>query len=395
MKIVIVGSGGREHAMGWAFYREGYDVYYVPGNPGTARHGTNIAQIPDEEDILVIPGSETYIAGGIADGKDNVFAPDSRGARLESSKIWAKEFMKKHGIPTAPFIVVNTPKELKTALKSFSPPYVIKADGLAGGKGVIIEDDFEKAVEKGSMLIEGTFLKGVKGPVVVEEYLPGIELSAMAVASGEHFALFPFTRDYKRAYDGGKGPNTGGMGAVGPINVDKGIVDQIEDIYRLTLDGLKSEGISYKGFLYIGLMIKDDKVYVLEYNVRMGDPETEVIVMMNPSGFVSSVLSAYRGESIQPIVPKCFAVDVVIASEGYPLSPRKGQVIEKEPTGFAFYAGVKEESGKLVVSGGRVFHCMGTGMTPEEARTSAYRCAESVSFPGAFFRRDIGELIER
>ena len=394
MKVAILGSGGREHAIGWAFHRRGHDVYYVTGNGGTSMHGTNVEEIPTDVH-LIIPGSEKYIAQGIADGDDRVFAPTSEGARLEASKVWAKKFMKKYHIPTAPFEVAHSGEELKEVLKHFVPPFVIKADGLAGGKGVIIEKGYDEAVLKGSVLIEGRLLPGVSGPVVVEQYLGGTELSAIAIVAGDDYVLLPFVRDYKRAYDGGKGPNTGGMGAVGPIEINNDTLKGIHDIFRKTLTGLKEEGIYYRGFLYVGLMISNGVPYVLEYNVRLGDPETEVIVAMSPDAFVEAILSAYEGMPIRDVHPQCFATDVVIASEGYPLSPRKGQIIEKEPTGLVFYGGVKREGGNLVVSGGRVFHCIGRGKTGSDATLEACTCAESVSFAGAFFRRDIGKVIKR
>lgn len=397
MKIVVVGSGGREHAIGWAFYREGVDVIYVKGNGGTLMHGVNMEEIPwHQKDILVIPGSETYIASGIADGRKNVFSPDSKGALLETSKAWAKGFMVNHGIPTAEFQIVDEPTYLETALSRFEPPYVIKADGLAGGKGVIITNNKKEALVKGRKLMEGELLEGVKGPVVVEKYLTGTEISAMAIVSGEEYVLLPFIRDYKRLNDGGIGPNTGGMGAVGPISISSEIVTGIKDIYNKTLQGLMKKGIVYKGFLYLGLMIGTDGIYVLEYNVRLGDPETEVLVKMNSRAFVENIINAVEGKKLQDVLPQCFAADVVVASKGYPFSPKKGIPIRKEPKGFAFYGGVsRDKGGRMIVTGGRVFHCMGTGMKYSDAIKEAYQCASTVEFEGAFFRKDIGKVIER
>ncbi|WP_448378113.1 phosphoribosylamine--glycine ligase [Fervidobacterium sp.] len=403
-RVLILGSGGREHAIGWAFKNAGCEVSFYPGNAGTKLVGKNLSINEAElfagniltEFDLVIPGSEDFLVKGIADGRTNVFGPDSAGAKLEGSKCFAKLFMEKYNIPTAKFQIARNKVQLVDALKSFTPPYVIKADGLAQGKGVIIEDNFSNAIENGSKLMDGTLIPGVSGPVVVDEFLKGWELSAIAIVNGRKFALLPFTRDYKRAFTGNKGPNTGGMGAYGPVEINQKLVEKIRTIFEKTLFGLEKEGIYYKGFLYVGLMIVEDEPYVLEYNVRLGDPETEVIVAMEPEKFVENVLKAFKNDDFEEYRASKFAVDVVVASEGYPENPRKGQkiVIEnidniENEGNILFFAGVKEQNGELVVSGGRVLHSVGIDNELEKAREKAYENIQNIHFEGLFYREDI------
>ncbi|PLV56271.1 phosphoribosylamine--glycine ligase [Thermotoga sp. SG1] len=395
MRVHVLGSGGREHAIGWAFSRQDYEVHFYPGNAGTKRDGTNhpyegektIRSIPDED--IIIPGSEEYLVEGVANWSSNVFGPVKEVAKLEGSKVFAKRFMEKYSIRTARFEVAETPEELKEKIKKFSPPYVIKADGLARGKGVLILDSEEEAIEKGSKLITGELIKGVKGPVVIDEYLEGEELSAMAIVNGRDFVILPFVRDYKRLLDNDRGPNTGGMGSWGPVNVPQETISKIEELFDKTLWGVEKEGYTYRGFLYLGLMLHNGEPYILEYNVRLGDPETEVIVVLNPEAFVNAVLEGYKGGKMEAIKPNGFAVDVVLASRGYPDNPEKGKEITLPEDGLIFFAGVAEKDGKLITAGGRVLHCMGTGVTREEARRKAYELAEKVQFEGKTYRRDI------
>lgn len=395
-RICILGSGGREYAIGWAFKKFGFDVYFYPGNAGTKNIGKNI-QINNFDELsnfdMVIPGSEEFLVKGIADGKANVFGPDSKGARLEGSKCFAKTFMKKHGILTANFQIATDEISLYDALKAFKPPYVIKADGLAQGKGVVICDTFDEAMDIGQKLIKGQLIPNVKGPVVVDEFLKGWELSAIAIVNGTDFALLPFTRDYKRAFTNNEGPNTGGMGAFGPVEIDSKLKEKIKNLFSKTLNSLKEDGIYYRGFLYIGLMIVNDEPYVLEYNVRLGDPETEVIVAMDPGKFVENILKAFNNERFEEYTPNNYSVDVVLASQGYPENPMKGQEIYIEhdecEDWMIFYAGVTEKDGKLLVNGGRVLHSIGIGKTLSQAREKAYRNIEKVKFEGMFYRNDI------
>ncbi|PLV59965.1 phosphoribosylamine--glycine ligase [Thermotoga sp. KOL6] len=395
MRVHVLGSGGREHAIGWAFSQQGYEVHFYPGNAGTKRDGVNhpyegektIKSIPEED--LILPGSEEFLVEGVANWKSNVFGPIKEVARLEGSKVYAKFFMKKYGIRTARFEIAETPEELREKIKKFSSPYVVKADGLARGKGVLILETEEEAVEKGSKLIEGSLIKGVSGPVVLDEYIPGEELSAMAIVNGRNFVLLPFVRDYKRLLTGNKGPNTGGMGSWGPVDISPDTVSKIEELFDKTLWGVEKEGYIYRGFLYLGLMLYNGDPYILEYNVRLGDPETEVIVTLNPEAFVNTVLEGYRGGRMEAISPKGFAVDVVLASRGYPDAPEKGKEITLPEEGLIFFAGVSEKDGKLVTAGGRVLHCMGTGSTKEEARKDAYELVKKVHFEGKMYREDI------
>lgn len=408
-KALVLGGGGREHALGWAMAQGGFDVWFHPGNGGTCLVGYNLENLDDdafEHFDIVVPGSEDYLASGIADGRSNVFGPNSECAKLESSKCFAKRFMLKYGVRTARFEVANRPDELVEKLKRFAPPYVIKLDGLAQGKGVIIETTFDEALENGAKLMTGRLLPGLSGPVVVEEFLPGRELSAISVVVGRDFHLLPFVRDYKRAFTDDRGPNTGGMGCYGPIEVGSKLRAQVEELISRTLFGLKSEGLSYKGFLYLGLMIVDGEPYVLEYNVRMGDPECEVLAAMSPYDFSLLVKYASMGIVHHDFKPRGYVVDVVIASEGYPESPRRGQEIKIQPGGLFFYAGVRREGpevvggrcseydgSRLYVSGGRVLHSMGLGETLEEARRAAYENIGLVHFEGMFWRKDIASEV--
>lgn len=405
MKVWILGSGGREHAIGWAFKECGHQVFFVPGNAGTENTGTNIPcgsieeakriiKDRDNEIDLLIPGSEDYIARGVADIlHDKAFAPKSKPALLEASKIFAKRFMKRYGIRTANFEVVESEGELEEKIKRFSPPYVLKADPLAGGKGVIILESEKEAIQKGRALMRGELIKGVSGGLVLDEYLKGEELSAIAVVGDKGFKLLPFARDYKRAYDNDQGPNTGGMGSWAPVKINKKTVEGIEEILQRTLEGLKKENLSYRGFLYLGLMIVDGEPYVLEYNVRLGDPETEAILPLDPCGFVDMVLSAWKeGTPYNGMREESYVVDVVIASEGYPMEPKKGMEVKIEGEGLYFFAGVSKKDGKMVVSGGRVVHSVGIGKTLKEAREKAYEGVSKVKFEGAFHRKDIAHV---
>lgn len=400
-----MGSGGREHAIGWAFKECGHDVYFLPGNAGTETTGVNIpckdieeakriVKEREKEIDLLIPGSEEYIARGVADLlEEKTFAPKSKPALLEASKIFAKRFMKKYGIRTARFETVESEGELEEKLRKFSPPYVLKADPLAGGKGVIIVESFEEALKKGRALMSGELIKGVSGGLVLDEYLKGEELSAIAVVGERGFMLLPFARDYKRAFDKDQGPNTGGMGSWAPVKISERTLRGIEEILERTIEGVKMEGMSYRGFLYLGLMLVEGEPYVLEYNVRLGDPETEAILPLDPQGFVDMVLSAWEdGEPSKGMREERFAVDVVIASEGYPMNPKKGMEIKIEGEGLYFFAGVSRRDEKMIVSGGRVVHSVGVGNTLEEAREKAYEGASKVKFDGAFYRRDIAHV---
>ncbi|MFN6992507.1 MAG: phosphoribosylamine--glycine ligase [Fervidobacterium sp.] len=406
--VCILGSGGREHAIGWAFKEYGFKVYFYPGNAGTKNIGYNINLTKFDElerFDLVIPGSEDFLVNGVANNKNNVFGPDSFGAKLEGSKCFAKKFMEKYSIPTSKFKIATNIEELREILRYFNPPYVIKADGLAAGKGVIICNNNEEALEKGVKLINGELIKNVKGPVVVEEFLSGWELSAIAIVNGEKFAFLPFTRDYKRAFTNNQGPNTGGMGSYGPTIIDTTLITKIKNIIIKTLAGLKKEGIFYRGFLYAGLMVVDNEPFVLEYNVRLGDPETEVIVPMNKEKFVENIILAFQNENFEEYKPEKYALDVVLASEGYPDNPKKGQVIQIKESkvnnevsngekqgehSMIFYAGVLEHNGNFIVNGGRVLHCVGTGSTLQQARQRAYEKIKDVYFEGMFYREDIG-----
>ncbi|MBT1247135.1 MULTISPECIES: phosphoribosylamine--glycine ligase [unclassified Thermosipho (in: thermotogales)] len=393
MEICILGSGGREHAIGYSFEKIGFEVFYAPGNGLT---GNNIDDI-ENFNGLIIPGSEEYLAKGVAEKLKNVFGPTIQGAKLESSKIFAKKFMSKYNLPTPRFEIVENELELREKIRKFYPPYVLKADGLAKGKGVLITSDESEAIALGAKLIKGQLIKGVSGPIILDEFIPGRELSAMAVVNEKGFSLYPFIQDYKRANTGNMGPNTGGMGSFGPISIDKSIKEKVEILFEKTLYGLKKEGINYRGFLYLGLMLFEKTPYILEYNVRLGDPETEVIVATNPENFAETILKATECEKIPDFSPENVALDVVLASKGYPISYKKGLEIKnitkiKGENFIIFGAGVKRNGEKLYTDGGRVLHCVGIGKTKEDAKNVAYDLAKKIDFEGKFFRTDIGVI---
>lgn len=395
MKVCIVGSGGREHAMGYAFEKAGFEVFYTPGN-GLTENNIDFESLKYFNG-LIIPGSEEYLAYGIAEKYANVFGPDSRASRLESSKIYAKQFMSIYNLTTPRFEIASNREELLEKIEKFYPPYVLKADGLAKGKGVLIVENKDEAVELGSKLISGELIAGVSGPIVIDEFLPGRELSAMAVVNGDNFSLFPFIQDYKKINTGNTGPNTGGMGSFGPIEIDGELKTKIEELFAKTLYGLKKEGVFYRGFLYLGLMIYEKTPYILEYNVRLGDPETEVIVATNPDNFVECVLKAYNKENIPEFNPKYYALDVVLASKGYPGKYEKGKEIRNlfplQGEDFVIFgAGVKKENDKYYTNGGRVLHCVAFSENKEEAKKRAYEISEKIDFDGKIFRKDIGVI---
>ena len=422
MNVLVLGSGGREHALSWKISQSSMlqRLFIAPGNPGTAAVGTNLPiDISDfkavknaclENDITVLlVGPEQPLVDGISDffAEDDqlqhilVVGPKKAGAQLEGSKAFAKEFMARHQIPTAAYKSFDKSgfAEAVSFMESLTPPYVLKADGLAAGKGVLIIDSLNEAKEKLSEMFAGKFGSAGK-TVVIEEFLKGREMSVFLLTDGSAFKMLPYAKDYKRVGDGDTGPNTGGMGAVSPVSFARpDVINKIHDRVVLpTIHGLQSDGIPYVGFIFIGLMIVKDDPYVIEYNVRMGDPETEVVVPR----MKSDLLDMFEGIATGTLSERHVEIDertaatVMLVSGGYPDQYEKGKVIEM-PDAFgeqvhAFHAGTRQnEKGELVTDGGRVMAVTAMGKGLEKALLRAYEAADAVNFSGKNFRRDLGQ----
>lgn len=423
MNILLLGSGGREHALAWRIARSPRlsQLFIAPGNPGMSLYGTcmprigvtdfaAIAALIRREHIeLLVVGPEVPLVEGIVDylhGEAGltdllIVGPDAKGAQLEGSKDFSKAFMQRYGIPTAAYRTFDksTLSEAIDYLKTLQPPYVLKADGLAAGKGVIISESLEEAERELRGLLSGRF-GSASTRVVIEEYLHGIECSVFIATDGSDWRVLPVAKDYKRIGEGDTGLNTGGMGSVSPVVfADEAFMQRVEErIIRPTIEGLRAEGIDYRGFIFAGLMNVGGDPYVIEYNCRMGDPETESVMLRIDSDFVDLLERMARGhlgdyhleESSQ------YAATVVLVSEGYPESYAKGIPISYPhvPTfdSLLFHAGTsRDDSGHLVTSGGRVLTASCLGSTLEEALERCYKLADRVQYTGKTLRRDIGQ----
>ena len=417
--ILVLGSGGREHALAWKLAQsEGAHVFIAPGNAGTAQVGVNVDIKPSDfkavkdfclkqEINLVVVGPEQPLVDGIVDFfKDDIelkgiriIGPDQRGARLEGSKAFAKDFMDKYGVPTAKCFKVNK-DNLEAGygfLESVKAPYVLKADGLAAGKGVLIINDLQEAKDELGKMLDGKF-GAASATVVIEEFLKGIEVSVFVLTDGEHFVLLPEAKDYKRIGDGDQGLNTGGMGAVSPVPFcTPDFLNRVEErIVKPTLMGLKAEGIDYKGFIFLGLMNDCGNPYVIEYNVRMGDPETEAVMTRIEGDFADLLYACADGclDKVHYAKSPMTAVTVMLVSGGYPESYQKGKVM----TGLnllkdcvAFHAGTAfNAEGQVVTAGGRVIAVTAQGNDIMEAREKAYQNVTKIKFEGENHRNDIG-----
>lgn len=423
MNILLLGSGGREHALAWRIARSPRlsQLFIAPGNPGMSLYGTcmprigvtdfaAIAALIRREHIeLLVVGPEVPLVEGIVDylhGEAGltdllIVGPDAKGAQLEGSKDFSKAFMQRYGIPTADYRTFDksTLSEAIDYLKTLQPPYVLKADGLAAGKGVIISESLEEAERELRGLLSGRF-GSASTRVVIEEYLHGIECSVFIATDGSDWRVLPVAKDYKRIGEGDTGLNTGGMGSVSPVVfADEAFMQRVEErVIRPTIEGLRAEGIDYRGFIFAGLMNVGGDPYVIEYNCRMGDPETESVMLRIDSDFVDLLERMARGhlgdyhleESSQ------YAATVVLVSEGYPESYAKGIPISypHAPTfdSLLFHAGTaRDDSGHLVTSGGRVLTASCLGSTLEEALERCYKFADRVQYTGKTLRRDIGQ----
>ena len=425
MNVLLIGGGGREHAMAWKLAQSSLldELYVSPGNPGTVRHGRNIeldlndhkklrAFLLEKNIRVVVVGPEGPLVDGLHDriaddpelgGKVTVIGPRREAARLEGSKDFAKEFMFRHNIPTAAHrtFVKGQLAEVEEHLGRMQPPYVIKADGLASGKGVVITTDRSEALATVKGMLDGSSFGSAGERVVIEQFLKGVELSAFLITDGDAFKMLPAAKDYKRIGDGDTGPNTGGMGAVSPAPfADKDFMQKVHDrIAAPTIRGLKKDGIAYSGFLFMGLMNVNGEPYVIEYNVRLGDPETQVILPRLRSdlldlfeGIASGTLSERHVD-----VDDRTAVTIVLASEGYPGPVNDGKPIvglELVREAYVFQAGTSERNG-LVSRGGRVLAVTAFGKDLEQAIAAAYRSASLIEFEGRTLRSDIGHDLVR
>lgn len=420
MNVLILGSGGREHAFAWkiAQSKQLQNLYIAPGNAGTANCGTNvnigvtdfeaIKNLVWEKDInLVLVGPEDPLVKGIHDYFLNddvlkdvpVIGPKQDGAQLEGSKDFSKQFMLRHGVPTASYATF-TKENLDAGflfLETLSPPYVLKADGLAAGKGVLIMHTLEEAkAELKSMLVESKF-GAASNKVVIEEFLHGIELSVFVLTDGKSYKILPEAKDYKRIGLGDTGLNTGGMGAVSPVPfADEAFIKKVEEnVVKPTITGLNKDGIDYRGFIFIGLMNCNGEPYVIEYNCRMGDPETEVVIPR----IKSDLLDLLQGVATQTLATKTYetiieiATTVVTVSVGYPGTFEKGKVVsnlsETKDT-LVFHSGTTLKNEQVVTNGGRVFAITSFGSTIKEAVGKSFAAANKISYDGKYFRTDIG-----
>lgn len=413
MKLLLIGSGGREHALAWKLAKSEKvsKIFVSPGNGGTAIldkcENIDITDINDlivfakENNIdLTIVGPEDPLTKGIVDlfKKEGlrIFGPDKNGAKLEGSKSYSKDFMKKYGVKTAEYEVFYDSDKALKYLENCSYPIVIKADGLAAGKGVCICETKKDAKDTiKSFMIDDVF-SGAGNKVVIEEFLEGVEASILSITDGKTIIPFLSAKDHKQIFDGGKGPNTGGMGvlAPNPYVTDEVQKDFEENIMNRTLEGIKKEGFDFKGIIFFGLMINKKGTYLLEYNVRMGDPETQSVLYLMESDLLE-LIEAALDENLENQEVKWNAgtcVNVVLASKGYPGVFKKGYEIniKEEIKDKVFIAGAKLEDRVLKTNGGRVLSVIGLGETIEEARKEAYKNIESVEFIEKYYRNDIG-----
>ncbi|HEB8479634.1 TPA: phosphoribosylamine--glycine ligase [Campylobacter jejuni] len=414
MKIMILGSGAREYSIALALRRvdKNLEFYFAPGNGATESLGTNLnlkdpvvlATYAKEKGFdLCIVGSESFLAEGVVDIFKQqglaIFGPSKAAAMLETSKSFMKSFLKKYRIKTAKFLNTNDIEKAKNFIYSLTPPIVVKADGLCAGKGVIITKTHEEAIEETAKMLSGESFGDAGKLVVIEEFLDGYELSIFAVCDGNDFVLLPAAQDHKKLLDNDQGPNTGGMGAYAPSSLaNESLLRKVQkDIILPTLAGMKKEGAEFCGVLFIGAMIVGNKPYVLEFNVRFGDPECEVLMPLIEDPLELILAATQRRLRHSKIkIKKEFAVGVVCASENYPYksSPKSEITVNNIPeNSHISYAGVSLEDGKLMADGGRVLVCVGTGKSIEEAQKNAYKLCDNVNFKGKQYRKDIAHQV--
>ena len=422
MRILILGSGGREHTLAWKIAGEigAENVFVAPGNGGTAQCATNVEMgVNDAEAIkafclanqidTLLPGSEDPIANGVRDAVEAdpdtrhifVFSPDQEAGQLESSKSYAKEFMQRHNIPTAAYetFTAETYEAGCAFLEQLTAPYVLKADGLAAGKGVLIINELEEAKESlREMLVDAKF-GTASSSVVIEEFLDGIEFSIFALTDGKNYTLLPEAKDYKRIGEGDTGLNTGGMGAVSPVPFFNGELREktITEVVEPTIKGFAKDGLNYRGFVFFGLINVGGQPKVIEYNVRMGDPETEVVIPRMDESLSDLISASANGElsTREARVKEEYCTTVFSVSGGYPESYEKGKEISIPDSETLFHAGTKQQDGRLLSSGGRVLAASAFGKTMDEALAASYAVTEAISFDKKFYRTDIGQDLKQ
>lgn len=420
MRILVIGSGGREHAIGWKIAQDEKreNIFFLPGNAGTAQIGQNIdGDVMDFVHIkesciannieMVVVGPENPLCAGIYDlfktdeALKNIalIGPSREGAQLEGSKDFAKAFMAKYDIPTAQYqtFTSDSIEEGKAFMKTLAPPYVLKADGPAAGKGVVILDTYEQASQELEEMLNGKFGEA-SSKVVIEEFLSGIECSVFVLTDGKNYKILPVAKDYKRIGEGDTGLNTGGMGAISPVPfADEVFMSKVKERVVLpTLHGIEQENIDYKGFIFIGFISVKGEPFVIEYNVRLGDPETEAIMLR----IESSLVDLFKGVANQNLdevdykESKQTSATVMLVSQGYPEKYEKGKAItfetDKDYDGAVFHAGTKQQDDQIVTNGGRVISVSAKGDNIPEVLKKAYQQVDKISFEGKFYRKDLG-----
>lgn len=420
MNILLLGSGGRESAIAWKLKQSPLcgDLFIAPGNAGTAQYGVNLpVSISDFEAVkkvclekninILFPGGEDTLVAGIYDYFKHdealkhviIPGPSKAGAQLEGSKAFAKAFMQRHNIPTASyreFDAANFEEGLEY-IKQHSLPIVLKADGLAAGKGVIIAQTTEEALDAFNSMIKDAAFGDAGKKVVIEQFLSGIELSVFVLTDGNHYVRLPEAKDYKRIGEGDTGPNTGGMGAISPVPfADAGFMQKVIDsIIEPTIEGLKDEEIVYNGFIFFGLINVNGEPYVIEYNCRMGDPETEVVIPRLENDLVSLIvkMNQHKLDEVAAQHSHRAACTVMLVSEGYPGSYPKGRPMkgfESVAGSILFHAGTTNKDGDIVTNGGRVIAITSYGETIKDALALSYENAAHINYEGKYYRKDIG-----